>query len=215
MLSFDRSPLSVREQHHQIFKHAENEDQYLTQEKAEHYKAKNHILEKAAQEQSVEMADDHIDLDVLRDEHDDYDDNENDSNDDYDGGDDEDWFTCVGLFQYVLKQLSQSHAILQEIEMVSCPNQEGSLWKIVSATYKVKEAAKNVLKKESNFLGKIESAKAEIIMDEVDMTLPSRDPGERPPKFSENQKKYLILVGPDQPLLNRYPTNEAILESGH
>ena len=56
-------------------------------------------MEKAPQEQSLEMANDHIDLDILRHEHDDYDDNENDSNDDYDGGDDEDWFTCVGQFQ--------------------------------------------------------------------------------------------------------------------
>ena len=174
-------------------------------------------MEKAPQEKSVEMTDDHIDQDVLRDEHDDYDDseNENGSNDDDDGGDDEDWFTCVGQFQYMLKQLSQSNAILQEIEMASCPDQEGSLRKIVSATSTVKEAAKKVLKTASNVLGKIENAKAEIVMDEVDMTLPSRDPGERPPKLSENQKKYLILVGPDQPLLNRYPTNEAILESGH
>ena len=86
---------------------------------------------------------------------------------------------------------------------------------IVSATSKVKEAAKTVLKTMSNFLGKIESAKAEIVMDKIDMTLPSSDPGERPTKLSENQKKYLILVGPDEPLLNRYPTNEAILESGH
>ena len=115
----------------------------------------------------------------------------------------------------MLKQLSQSNAILQEIEMGSRPDQDESLWKIVSATSKVKEATKKVLKAASNVLGKIESAKADIVMDEVDMTLPSHDPGERPPKLSENQKKYLILVGPDQPLLNRYPTNEAILESGH
>ena len=54
------------------------------------------------------------------------------------------------------------------------------------------------MKTASNVLGKIESAKAEIVMDEVDMTLPSRDPGERPPKLSENQKMYLILVGSDQ-----------------
>ena len=146
-------------------------------------------MEKAPQEQSVEMADDHIDLDVLRDEHDDYDDNENDSNKDDDGGDDEDWFTCAGQFQCMLKQLSQSNAILEEIEMAPCPDQEGSLWKIISATCKVKEAAKKVLKTASNVLGKIESAKSEIVMDEVDMTLPSRDPGERPPKLSENQKK--------------------------
>ena len=140
MLSFDRSASKTTASSN--FKHAENEDQDLTQEKAEHYKAKNHIVEKAPQEQSVEMADDHIDLDVLRDEHDDYDDTENDSNDDYDGGDDEDWFTCVGQFQYMSKQLSQSNAILQEIEKVSCSDQDGSLWKIVSATSKVKEAAK-------------------------------------------------------------------------
>ena len=170
-------------------------------------------MEKAPQEQSVETVDGHIDLDVLRDEQDDYDDDENDSNDDDDGGDDEDWFTCVGQFQYMLKHLSQSNAILQEIEMAACPDQDESLWKIVSATSKVKEAAKKVLKTTSNVLRKIESAKAEIVMDEVDMILPSRDPGERPPKLSENQKKYLILVGLDQPLLNRYPTNEAILES--
>ena len=110
-------------------------------------------MEKAPQEQSVEMADDHIGLDVLPDEHDDYDNNENDSNDDDDGGDDEDWFTCVGQFQCMLKQLSQSNAILQEIEMASCPDQERSLWMIVSATSKVKEAAKKVLKTASNVLG--------------------------------------------------------------
>ena len=155
-------------------------------------------MEKAPQEQSVEMADHHIDLDVLRYEHGDYDDNENDSNDDDDGGDDEDWFTCVGQFQYMLQKLSQSNAILQEIEMASCPEQEGSLWKIVSATSKVTEAAKKVLKTVSNVLGKIESAKAEIVMDEVDMILPSR---EGPPKLSENHKKYLSLLGSDQPLL--------------
>ena len=63
------------------------------------------------------MADGHIDLDVLRDDHDDYDDNENDSNEHDDVGDDEDWFTCVGQFQYMLKQLSQSNAILQEIQL--------------------------------------------------------------------------------------------------
>ena len=44
-------------------------------------------MEKAPQEQSVEMADDHIDLGVLHDEHDDYNDIENDSNEDDDGGD--------------------------------------------------------------------------------------------------------------------------------
>ena len=115
----------------------------------------------------------------------------------------------------MLKQLSQSNVILQEIEMTSCPDQDESLCKIVSATYKVKEAAKKVLETASNVVGKIESAKSEIVMDEVDMTLLSRDPGERPRMLSENQKKYLILVGPDQPLLNRYPTNEAILESDH
>ena len=112
-------------------------------------------MEKAPREQFVEMADDHIGLGILRDEHDDYDNNENDSNDDDDGGDDEDWFTCVGQFQYMIKQLSQSNAILQEIEMASCPDQEGSLWKIVSVTSKVKEAPKKVLKTASNVLGKL------------------------------------------------------------
>ena len=32
------------------------------------------------------------------------------------------------------------------------------------------------------------------------------DPGERPKRLTENQKKYLIRIGPYQPILQRYPT---------
>ena len=31
-------------------------------------------------------------------------------------------------------------------------------------------------------------------------------PGERPKRLTENQKKYLIRIGPYQPILQRYPT---------
>ncbi len=128
---------------------------------------------------------------------------------------DADWMTCAGQFQFLNAQLSASEAVVSEIQDKTCPNQEVIVERMIDVSTRIKDAAAKVLQTSQLVLNKIQSSKAEIEGEETDEILPSSDPAQRPGTLSDSQKRYLLLVGPNQPLLNRYPTNEAILKAGH
>ena len=55
-------------------------------------------------------------------------------------------------------------------------------------------------------LEKLESSKGDIEENNEDTTLPLLDPGVRSTSLTENQKMYLIRIGPHQPILQQYPS---------
>ena len=55
-------------------------------------------------------------------------------------------------------------------------------------------------------LEKLESSKGDIEENNEDTTLPLLDPGVRSTSLTENQKMYLIRIGPHQPIRQQYPS---------
>ncbi|CAB3979717.1 zinc finger MYM-type 1-like [Paramuricea clavata] len=99
----------------------------------------------------------------------------------------ETWISCAGHLQYLKSQLRVSEEIANEIEPSENVNEEYFLIRIKEFT------------KQSN----------------EDTALPLLDPGERSTNLTENQKKYLIRVGPHQPILQQYPSTTRVTNESH
>ena len=120
------------------------------------------------------------------------------------------WINCAGELRHLKSKLRSSEIILNEIESAETVDEEYFLIKIKEISKQVKESSTSLLNLSSKILEKRESAKRELEENNEDSTLPMLDPGERSKKLTENQKKYLIRIGPYQPILQRYPTNSSI-----
>ena len=81
----------------------------------------------------------------------------------------------------------------------------------------IMESSTNLLKVSSKVLENLERSKSELDECNEDTTapLPVLDPGERCKRLTENQKKYLIRIGPYQPILQQYPSDTKIRNEGH
>ena len=123
------------------------------------------------------------------------------------------WINCAGELRHLKSKLRSSEIILNEIESAETVDEEYFLIKIKEISKQVKESSTSLLNLSSKILEKRQSAKRELEENNEDSTLPMLDPGERSKKLTENQKKYLIRIGPYQPVLQRYPTNSSIANS--
>ena len=127
----------------------------------------------------------------------------------------ETWISCAGHLQYLQSQLRVSEEIANEIESAENINEEYFLIRIKEFTKQVKESSSHLLKLSSKVLEKLESSKDNLDESNEDTALPLLDPGERSTNLTENQKKYLIRVGPHQPILQQYPSTTRVTNESH
>ena len=131
------------------------------------------------------------------------------------------WFNCAGLLQYLKSQLLNVEEIIDEVESADNPNQEYFLNKVIETVGEVKDTASDLLKISSQALEKVEKEK--MTLDDSNQkdlpTMPSLDPGMRSKHLTDKkytcQKIYLIQIGPNQPILQVYPSNSNIAKGGH
>lgn len=125
---------------------------------------------------------------------------------------DMDWLSCAGKLHSLNAKMVASAEISREIETVSFPNQEKILKEIINISTQIKESTENVLETSLKVLRKLESSNTNIMAgSEEDTTMPAWDPGERLSNLSPSQKRYLLEVGPHQPILDRYPCNDTLI----
>ena len=74
----------------------------------------------------------------------------------------------------------------------------------------VNKSSKQLLKAPTEVLEKLQSSKGSLDNNSHDCTLPLLDPEERSTNLIENQKRYLIRVGPYQPVLPEYPVTTRV-----
>ena len=99
---------------------------------------------------------------------------------------------------------------MKESESASLPNQEHYLKKIIGIYTEIKTSAENVIRSCKTVLRNLEgvSLNKSIVEESDDVKIPAWDPGDRQLSLSGRQKRYLLQVGPHQPLLESYPVHE-------
>ena len=111
---------------------------------------------------------------------------------------------CIS--HYLKTKLRTSEAILNEIESTENVHEEYFLIQMKELAKQVNKSSKQLLKASTNILEKLESSKCSLDNNSQDSTLPLLDPGERSTNYlTEKQKRYLMRVGPYQPVLPEYP----------
>ena len=126
------------------------------------------------------------------------------------------WITCAGQLHYLTSKLRASETILNEIDTAESVNEEYFLIRMKGIAMQIMESSTNLLKISSKVLENLERSKSELDECNEDTTapLPVLDPGERCKRLTENQKKYLIRIGPYQPILQQYPSDTKIRNEG-
>ena len=122
----------------------------------------------------------------------------------------ETWISCAGHLHYLKTKLHTSEAILNEIESTEKVHEEYFLIQMKELVEQLNKSSKQLLKASTNVLETLESSKGSLDNNSQYSTLPLLDPGERSTNLTEVQKRYLIRVGPYQPVLPEYPVTTRV-----
>jgi len=118
-------------------------------------------------------------------------------------------FSCAGQFKHLIDYIDMCKPIIHQLHEAEIVNS----YKFV---IEVKDAIKHILKTSSSIMDK-----CNMLMTQMDIvsenitekdTVSSKvhhDPGLRATITSDNQRQYLIMLGPHQPKFNFYPKREA------
>ena len=118
----------------------------------------------------------------------------------------------AGKLRSLNAKLSGSDEISREIETVTFPNHENILKNVINIATQIKDSAENVPKTSLNVFRNLESSSTDVMVRcEEDTTMPAWDPGEQLLNLAPNWKRYLLEIGPHQPVLVRYPCNDTLI----
>ena len=118
------------------------------------------------------------------------------------------WASLMGNLGVLIDNLKGCNDICKKHCKEELLNEKFAAIEIVIATSSVVEMSKNVLKIGNAFIRKLGIKAQNIIIDKSDSSaLISHDPGVRPHTITDNQKWYLIQLGPHQPKLASFPSD--------
>lgn len=123
---------------------------------------------------------------------------------------DETFVICAGALAYVISDLEEANALLVECKTSTNVKINGFLSQTVAIAKKLQANATTLLKVSENALRHQEEHAGDVAESPQSTALPNVDPGLRCRKLSANQKKYLIMQGPHQPKLLKFPQNDSI-----
>ncbi|XP_065664802.1 uncharacterized protein LOC136086433 [Hydra vulgaris] len=111
-------------------------------------------------------------------------------------------------FGVLIDNLKDCNDIYKKYCKEELVNEKFAAIAVVNATSSVVEMSKNILKMGNAFIKKLDTKAQNIIINKSDLSaLIRHDPGLRPHTITDNQKLYLIQLGPHQPKLASFPSN--------
>ena len=122
------------------------------------------------------------------------------------------WLTCAGQLKVLSQYLNQCNDILNETVSEQETRAEGFVIKVRDVTLKINHLSQQLTKNCSVIIDKVRNQEIELgcpVMPASDQ-LTSHDPSERPRNMNDDQRKFLIELGPCQPKLKSFPENESI-----
>lgn len=116
--------------------------------------------------------------------------------------------SCAGQFRYLFDYIKLCKPIIHNF-------QEAEVLNAHKIVVEIKEVIDNIIKI-SNFVtekcnevtAQLESQSGNVSEAEVIDSVVEHDPGKRTKIISDNQRQYLIMLGPHQPKLNVYPRTD-------
>ncbi|CAB3987848.1 Hypothetical predicted protein [Paramuricea clavata] len=127
------------------------------------------------------------------------------------------WVTCAGKLQHMMNSLDRTgHLMLDEMKQPSIPNIEQFVLSVSELAESMENQSNELKKCAKCCLEKIkkEKSKGSLSNEEV-AVLMERDPGKRGEILSDNQREFLINMGPCQPKLATFPTNDNVASGKH
>ena len=125
---------------------------------------------------------------------------------------DHNWLTCAGELSYLVEDLKRASELVDEVKSDTCPAIETFLTNAEELTQQICNNANEIRKMSSALLKEMEEEKRAAAPndEEIVLSVPSHDPGERYKVNSLTEKKYIIKLGPHQPKLSVFPQHEDI-----
>ena len=127
------------------------------------------------------------------------------------------WATCAGKLQHMMNSLEETcHLILEEIKQQNIPNIEQFVLSVSELAESVENQGNELKKSAKRCLEKIKKDKCTgSLSNEEIAVLMEHDPGKRGKISSQNEREFLINMGPYQPKLATFPTNDNITSGKH
>jgi hypothetical protein len=120
------------------------------------------------------------------------------------------WVTCAGKLQHLMDYLDRrGHLILEEVRQPSVPDIEQFIVALIELTESMENQSNDLKKSAKRCLEELKKDKG-YLADQPTAILMDHDPGKCEDILSENQREYLINMGPCQPKLASFPTNANI-----
>ena len=119
-----------------------------------------------------------------------------------------DW---AGQLSYLVKDLESCESLLQEVRNEDCPDIERLLSNIEDLTKHICLTSKEISKNAKRVLDSMKQNKLDVDPSVCEAScLPSPDPGQRGEIKTDEERKYLIALGPYQPNLSKFPESKDI-----
>ena len=122
-----------------------------------------------------------------------------------------DWSTCAGQLSYLVKDLESCESLLQEVRNEDCPDIERFLSNVEDLTKHICLTSKEISKNAKRVLDSMKQNKLDVDPSVCEAScLPSPDPGQRGEIKTDEERKYLIALGPYQPNLSKFRESKDI-----
>ena len=122
------------------------------------------------------------------------------------------WIFCIGKLKYLCKNISMcEEGIVKKASITDAPQPNVLLEELISVTEKVKATSSSLLVDAKKSLNQLQLINAQPTASKLDAFIPiSKDPGSRRKIVTDEDREYLINLGPFQPKLGLYLRNTEI-----
>lgn len=122
--------------------------------------------------------------------------------------DDSTWTKIMGQVKFLLHKCSDTNELLQNISKQEIISEKLTVMNLMDYILPIKENCEKILEECEIFLKKQNTEN--IVAEEITVSrdnLVNHDPGLRPTELTDNQKNYVIKLGPHQPVLASFPSD--------
>eukprot|EP00102_Acyrthosiphon_pisum_P019681 XP_016656891.1 PREDICTED: uncharacterized protein LOC107882686 [Acyrthosiphon pisum] len=115
---------------------------------------------------------------------------------------------CAGQFKYLFDYIKLCKPIIHNFQEAEVLNTYKIVVEIKEAIDNIIKISNSVLEKCNDVTAQLESQSGNLSEVEVIDSVVEHDPGKRTKIISDDQRQYLIMLGPHQPMLNVHPRTE-------
>ena len=124
------------------------------------------------------------------------------------------WIFCTGQLKFLCEHISICEGIVKKASITDAPQPNVLLEELIIATEKVKATSSSLLTDAKNSLNQLQISNPKPDASNVKEFIPiNKDPGSRRKILTDDDREFLINLGPFQPKLGLYPRNNDIPHS--